>query len=253
MKQLAITALLALAGMGTKAQTGEYRQPLPYTGIEVKNGIEVVITQSDIPSLKVESDNGELLDNIVTEFKGNTLKIYIAEDGKVRHGLSTAKVYITQKNITDIKASTGSSIKVSNKFIAESINLKLYTGATFTGILETKSMRVKAASGSVFRGIVNTGKFDGDISGGATIKVTGTSNMTTVTCNSGVLQAGKLKSEKANVTAFNAASAFVNAVQSIKINTDSSSSVTYYGEPADVALSENTYSIRKDSHKFALN
>lgn len=253
MKQLAITALLALTGMGANAQIEEYRQVTPFTAMEVGNGIEVVFTQSDAPSLRVESDNEAYLGNIVTEVKGSTLTIYMDEGGELKQGLGTARVYVSQKNVTAFKAATGASVKITGKLTADTVNIKLATGSAFTGMLETRATYVKAASGSVFRGNVTTAAFGGTVSGGATIKVVGTSGNTNVVCNGGVLQAGKLISDKANIIASNAGAAYVNAVNSISVNADSSSSVTYYGEPGHVKLSANTYAIKKDSHKFALN
>ena len=253
MKQLVITALLALTGMGANAQIEEYRQVTPFTAMEAENGIEVVFTQSDAPSLRVESDNEAFLENIVTEVKGNTLKIHMGQNSGMKQGLGTARVYVSQKNVTDFKAATGASIKVTGLLVADEVNIKLMTGSAFTAMLETKATHVKAASGAVFRGNVTTAAFDGTVSGGATIKVIGTSAETNVVCNGGVLQAGKLVSEKAAIIASNAGSAFVNAVKSIKVDADSSSSVTYYGEPEKVALSTNTFAVKKDSHKFALN
>ena len=253
MKQLAITALLALTGLGANAQIEEYRQVTLFTAMEVENGIEVVFTQSDAPSLRVESDNQAYLDNIVTEVKGTTLKIHMGEDGKMKQGLGTARVYVSQKNVADFKAATGASIKITGKLVTDAVDIKLATGSAFTGMLETKTAHVKAASGAVFRGNLSTSAFEGTVSGGATIKVIGTSRETKVLCNGGVLEAGKLISEKASIIASNAGSAYVNAVKSIKVDADSSSSVTYYGEPADVALSTNTYAVKKDTHKLALN
>lgn len=253
MKQLAITALLALTGISANAQIEEYRQVTPFNAMEVGNGIEVIFTQSDAPSLRVESDNEAYLENIVTEVKGNTLKIHMGQNSEMKQGLGTARVYVSQKNVTAFKAATGASVKITGKLTADTVTIKLATGSAFTGMLETKTACVKAASGSVFRGNVVTTAFDGTVSGGATIKVIGTSGETNVVCNGGVLQAGKLISDKANIIASNAGSAYVNAVTSIRVNADSSSSVTYYGEPGQVDLSTNTYAVKKDSHKFALN
>jgi hypothetical protein len=258
MKQLAITALLILTGLGAQAQTTETRNVSnDFTAIEVKNGIQVIFTQSDAPSVKVESDNQEYAGNIITEVKNGTLKIYMKEyeeDSRSKPAYNVAKVYVSKNTISGFKLTTGAAVKVMGRLVVNELALKLATGSNFTGELECATRCiVKAESGAAFRGKLTTDMFEGTTSGGASIKIIGSAKTSTVYCNGGSLMAGKFICEKANITASNAASAYVNAVQSIKAEADSSSSVTYYGEPANVNLSENTYSIKRDNYKFALN
>ncbi|MHA3788085.1 GIN domain-containing protein [Flavobacterium hauense] len=253
MKQFAITALLVLTGMGAQAQTSETRKSQSFNALEVKNGIEVVFTQSKDTSLKVESDSKANLENIVTEFTKGTLKIYLREsaNGEAMHG--TAKVYVSAEDVDSFKAATGASIKASGKLSADEITVKLASGATFTGEANcSKKLTVKAESGSMFRGMINTAEFDGKALGG-TIKITGSAETTNVICNNGSLIAGKFFCQEAYVKTINASTAFVNAVKSISADADNSSSITYYGAPSTVNLGTNVYAIKRDNLKLALN
>jgi hypothetical protein len=254
MKQLVITALLALTGMGAQAQTSETRKSADFNALEVKNGIEVVFTQSKDASLKVESDSNKNLENIITEFSKGTLKVYMREleNGQTLQG--SARVYVSANSATSFKASAGASIKVNGKLLAEDLTVKLASGASFTGETNcSNKCTIKAESGSMFRGIVHTVLFDGKVQGGATIKITGDAEIANVVCNNGSLIAGKFLSQKADVKTTNASTAFISAVKSIDADADNSSSITYYGEPTDVNLGQNMYAIKRDNLKLALN
>lgn len=254
MKQFLITALLALAGMGAQAQTSETRKSQDFNSLEVKNGIEVVFTQSSDPSLKVESDSKTNLENIITEFSKGTLKVYMRETENGRTLRGSAKVYVAAPNVNNFKAVTGASIKASNKLTVDELTVKLASGASFTGEAGcTVKCVVKAESGSMFRGLIHTPLFDGKAFGGSTIKLTGSADITNAVCNNGSLIAGKFFSQKADIKTINASTAFINAVKSINADADNSSSITYYGEPADVNLGTNMYAIKRDNLKLALN
>lgn len=254
MKQFLITALLALTGIGAQAQTSETRKSEEFNSLDVKNGIEVVFTQNNAPSLKVESDSKDNLENIMTEFSKGTLKVYMREPENGRTLLGSAKVYVSAANVTTFKAATGASIKADGKLAVDQLTVKLASGASFAGeAVCNKKCTVKAESGSMFRGLINTALFDGKASGGSTIKLTGNAETTNVACNNGLLIAGKFFSQKADIRTTNSSTAFVNVVKSISADADNSSSITYYGEPTDVNLGANMYAIKRDNLKLALN
>ncbi len=112
---------------------------------------------------------------------------------------------------------------------------------------------IKAESGSMFRGNITTDTFEAKVTGGASVKIIGNTETAIVFCNNGSLLGGKFMSKKSNVKTINASTAFIYTSTSITANTDNSSSITYFGEPADVYLGENTYSIKRDNLKLALN
>lgn len=251
MKLLIATALVAF-GWSAQAQTSETRQVRPFTKIDAKNGIEVIFTQEDAPSLKVESDSEEFLSTIVTEFSGSTLKVYLDKDGNKKQG--TAKVYVSQKQVNNFAASTGATIKVTNIVKADKINISLCSGASFSGVIHsTVKCRVKASSGASFKSSLTAAAFEASANSGATIKLAGQTDTAEIRCSGGILQAGKLSSRKATVIASNTASVYIFASEYISAEADNSSSITYYGEPTEVVLSPNTYAVKRDNYKFALN
>ncbi|MFD2601098.1 GIN domain-containing protein [Flavobacterium suzhouense] len=254
MKQFLTTALLVVIGLSAQAQTSETRKSENFTTLDVKNGIEVVFTQSDAPSLKVESDNIKTLENIVTEFSKGSLKVYMRDNENKGPVLGVAKVYVSAAHVKNFKAVTGATIKANGKITGEELSVKLASGASFTGELNSsKKCIIKAESGSMFRGIVKTVEFEGKTTSGSTIKITGNADITKVACNNGSLIAGKFLSQNADIKTTNGSTAFVNAIKSISADADNSSSITYYGEPAEVNLGNNMYAIKRDNLKLALN
>jgi hypothetical protein len=73
-----ITSLTLFAiGLLAQAQSVQTRNVQPFSKIEISSGVEVIITQGAQASLKVTSDAGQELKDIVTEFRNNAL--YIAQ------------------------------------------------------------------------------------------------------------------------------------------------------------------------------
>lgn len=254
MKQLAITALLILTGMGAQAQKSETRECTAFNALEVKNGIEVVFTQSNENFLKVESDSRDNVNDIATEVKNGVLKVYLKEpsNNKPLHG--TAKVYVKSTGVTSFKAEGGSIVKIDGRLTLNDLTIKLASGAAFTGEAQcTEKCTVRAASGAMMRGNITTSIFDAKITSGASVKLIGSAKALNVICNSGSFLAGKFTSKNADIKAINASAAFVNSQESIIANTDNSSSITYYGEPSKVNLGENSYAVKRDNLKLALN
>ena len=254
MKQLVIIALLALTSVGAQAQTSETRKSADFTSLEVKNGIEVFYTQSNQPSLKVEADSKTNLDRIATEFGNGTLRIYFKEDENQKAVQGTARVYVSAPGTANFKVLMGASVKVNGKLNITELNVKLKNGASFTAeAICNTACNIKAESGSMFRGLVTAPTLTAKADKGSTIKLSGTADASTIASNGGTILAGKFLTKTAEVRAVHGATAYVNAQEAIDADADSSSSVIYYGDPATVNLGTNSYAIKRDNLKLALN
>ncbi|WP_116787679.1 GIN domain-containing protein [Flavobacterium psychrotrophum] len=254
MKQLIIIAITALTGMMAQAQVTETRTAKPATTLEVKNGIEVIYTQGNATSVKVEANNREALDNVATEFKGNTLKVYIKNQAESKPQVSTVRVFVTQPQVTGFKVTNGAVVKATGILEVADADIKLETGATFVGnIKATGTCRIVSKNGSGFRGTVNAGKFKGDVTAGGYIKISGSAADAQFFCSSASIQAGQFICKSADVMAKNASAVAIYTDTAIKISTDASSSITYYGEPAQINLGDNAYSIQRATQKLTLN
>jgi hypothetical protein len=254
MKNLFIAALTGLITLSAQAQVSETRKSSSATTIDVKNGIEVIFIQSNTPTLKVEADNAASLSRIVTEYKGSTLKVYMkdVESAGVEH--AKAKVYVSQNNLDTFKASTGATIGTEGVVDLPELNFNLSSGATFIGTVTVKgTCSIKATGGSGFKGRVTTDVFKANVTGGAYVRVIGKANNADIYCGSASVMADNFQCKKANVRAQNASYASIFANEYIKADTDTSSSITYYGNPTDTDLGTNGYAVAKTGGKVALN
>jgi len=255
MKQLFIAAFTGLISLVAQAQVTETRDTKEVNAIEVKNGIEVIFTQSDIPGLQVTADNAENLKRIMTTHnKNGTLKIYLKEHEGPINVQAIAKVYVSQKNVTGFTASNGANIKANGMLNLTDVAVNLSGGATCNAIITTSgNCSIDVQSGAGFRGIVNSKDFSANAIGGGYIKIGGSADTANVYCSGGSFNAGKFICGDAKIWAQKASAVSIYANNSIKTDVDTSSSVTYYGEPAKTSLGTNAYAVKKDNYKLSLN
>ena len=248
MKKFLITALIAITGFAAQAQVQETRRISEFTRIEVKNGIEVIITQGDKASVKVESDDYNKIKNIMTEYNGDVLKIYGKGNVPVSDSYKVLRVYVTQKNITGLRASSGASIKLAAEMNANGLAIDLSSGATFKGKVNCAgAFKLDAGSGSYFDGIVVTDLFHGDLKGGAVVKIAGMAKNSVInSTNSATCLAANFKCQNVKVNAKNTSSVVVNVENSIKANSDDTASITYYGSPSETSLGAESYAVKRN-------
>lgn len=247
MKNFLITALIAITGFAAQAQVQETRNVSGFSRIEVKNGIEVIITQGETTSVKAESDDYHKIKNIVTELNGNTLKIYGKGNVAVNDNYKVLRVYITQKDITGLKASSGASIKMHGDITLNGLAVDLHSGASFKGkVTCAGAFKLDAGTGSNFDGIIITDFFHSDLKGGAVVKLAGIAKNSVINSTNGATcLAANFKCNNVKVNATRTSSVIVNAKDSISADTDDTASVTYYGNPVDTYLGAHSYAIKR--------
>ena len=254
MKHLIIAAVTGLISLGAQAQVSETRSLKEVTSIEVKNGIEVIFTQSDTLALKVEADTPENLYSIATDYSGHKLKIYIKSSEGPSIMNAKARVYVSQKNVDNFKASNAAVIRVNGTLTTGDCTISLSSGAKLSAIMVSNgTCKVDVKSGSGFRGKITTNKLEANIMAGSYMKVTGTADSATLFCSGGYFTADKFVCNDANVWAQNASAVSIFTKNSIKTDVDTSSSITYYGEPAKTNLGTNTYAVKRENYKLSLN
>lgn len=251
MKSFIITALTAFTTIVAGAQTTETRDSKPATALEVKNGIQVVLTQGTTPSLKVEAESTDQLYNVATVYRKGTLQVYLKNAEGV---IAPVKVYVTEPNITQITAANGGSIKMDGRLDVATADIKLAGGSGFNGEVITKGeLHIKAASGSTFRGAVHAGYFNAEAYAGGVIKAVGEATTARAYSRGGTIHAGKLLTKTTEAIALNGAAVFVYTKEHVKAETDAASTITYYGDPQTASIGDDTYSIQRDTQKLSLN
>jgi hypothetical protein len=180
MKQILLTTtvvLMSIASFGQKVVYGdnvEKRSVGTFHAIESNSGIEVIMSKGDKEELAVSVGNQEYLNEIKTVVEGGTLKIYRNTDWKFWNKWRNfhVKVYVSYVNIDGVKATSGSSINVTD-LEGRSLRARMNSGGTITLSGKVESLDIDGSSGGQFRGysLVAT-NCTAEVSSGAGIQIT---------------------------------------------------------------------------------
>lgn len=247
MKTMLFVVATALSSIVAVAQNSESRTVNSFNELKVQQGIEVIYTQGEKESVKVEVNNKEILKNVVTENKRGKLSIYLkADEEKLFAGKHKVIVYITDNDTKSIEAVTGATIQVNNQITVPQLTVILKTGAIFKGkINATEKLTLKINSGAAFQGGIITDKLITDVKGGSFVELTGHAENSTVFCSGGTLNAKTFTTEKADIRAKHLSSVGIGVKQSLSTETDASSAIVYYGNSIKVETSDNVSMIKR--------
>lgn len=115
-----------------------------FKNIEVKNGIRVIVEQSDNKSITVETDEN-LQKNIITKVENGIL---IIESDRSYNSEETPVVRVEMPVINGLDASSGSKITSKGTLITENINVKSSSGSEINIKVEADAITVESSSGS---------------------------------------------------------------------------------------------------------
>lgn len=173
-RYVALAAIvLLLAGCNLETGSGvivtQERNLSGFDGIEVRDGIRVVLDVGPAHSVTVRYDDN-LIDDLVTRIAGSTLVIEF--DGTVNiAGDRDRAVEVTLPELEFINASGGSSVKATGR--AELYRISASGGASvLAGELRAVDVDVEASGGASVR-VRASSSVTGDASGGASVKVVG--------------------------------------------------------------------------------
>ena len=188
-----------------------------FSAVKVSQGINLFITQGNDTDLSVEADEN-IIDLLVTEVQGDVLKIYF--DKNVSR--ATRNVYLTSNKFSNIKSTSGASVKSEGTIKTKSITLRSSSGSDIKLNLNAQDVSCSASSGSDIdvKGIAVT--FDGDASSGSHI------------------DAEDLKAETSKVDVSSGASIDVYASKEITAHASSGGDIDYYGSPEVVNKSKSS-------------
>lgn len=163
MKQL-IAYFLLLISIPAAAQTfvdaqAKKRNVSPFHAIEASSGIEVVIAQGQEIGLAVSASSDEVDQRVITQVVDGVLKIGVENDWKFWKMTKTwrIKVYVSYTSLTDLKASSGASIK--GQFEGNSLTCKQNSGGTIAISGHAEKLEIEANSGGIFKGYDFTANF----------------------------------------------------------------------------------------------
>ncbi|RNC84834.1 MAG: DUF2807 domain-containing protein [Winogradskyella sp.] len=193
--------------------------------IKVSRGIDVILTQSDDLSLKVEADEN-LHEIITTEIDNGVLRISTNENIKYS---DAKKVLLSVKDLSEISTTSGSSVSSKNTFTTEKLIISSTSGSHVDLGIKTAYLRCDSTSGA---GIILSGKTED-------LKVSATSGS--------YIRAGDLRAQSTQVSATSGANISVNTEKELTANASSGGSIRYSGDPEKVSKSDGVSgSIRKN-------
>tara|TARA_R110001583_G_scaffold34847_1_gene116577 strand:+ start:22963 stop:23685 length:723 start_codon:yes stop_codon:yes gene_type:complete len=180
--------------------------------IKVQQGINLFLTQGNSVALNVEADEN-IMDLLITEVKNNELKVYFEKNV---YRAKARNVYLTTKNISKIRTSSGASVKSENT-------------------LQVSSLDLDSSSGSAIKVYINAEEVTSNCSSGAHIKIYGNSHTLSAKASSGSsIDADELKTVDAFATASSGANINVNVTNKLTARASSGGDIDYEGEPSNV-------------------
>lgn len=195
-----------------------------FNQIEVSRGLDVYLTQSDTPLIKVQADEN-LHDMIITEIDNGVLKIYADEN---IGSAESKKIMVNVKDLNLISSTSGSDVYSTNTLKADTIKLITTSGADIEVDIDAESTTLASTSGS-------------------DLKVTGKTNTLSASATSGSdIKARQLISQSCTASVTSGADIEIYAAEKLTANATSGGDIDYYGNPKNVSSNDGTSgSIRK--------
>ena len=195
-----------------------------FNSIKVSQGLDLYITQSNDVALSVEADEN-LHDLIMTEVENDVLRIYTTEN--IRRA-SSRKIMLDVKDISAIKATSGSDVFSTNTIETDELELNCTSGADIKLDVKTKTLNAHSTSGS-------------------DIRLSGTTVVLIAEATSGSdIKASELKAETSRVKATSGADISVNTSKELTARATSGADIRYSGNPEKVDKSDSSSgSVRK--------
>lgn len=195
-----------------KVVTHERKANDTFDKIHVSQGINLFIRLSNENTIVVEAD--ENLQNIIkTEIKDGVLKIYTKE---TIFKASAKNVYVSLKEIKEIKASSGSFVRSENTLISEYLSLKSSSGSEIN--ISTNAEEITSSSSS-----------------GSEIKLEGKTQIHNAIASSGSeINALQLKSNEASAKVSSGASIEIHSSGLLNARASSGGSIEFVGNPKKI-------------------
>lgn len=180
--------------------------------IKVQQGINLYLTQGNSTDINVEADDN-IIGLLLTEVNNNELKVYFEKNV---YRAKAKNVYLTTRDISKIKTSSGALVKSENT-------------------INTKSLDLDASSGSSIKIYLNAQEVISETSSGSNIKIEGKTNSFSASSSSGSsINADGLKTVDAYAKASSGSNIDLNVSGKLTAKASSGGDIDYEGSPTDV-------------------
>jgi hypothetical protein len=183
-----------------------------FNEIRISRGLDVYLTQGNNVSLLVEADEN-LHDIIITEVENGVLRI--TTDDNIAFSKSK-KVMLTFKEISKIKATSGSDVFSTNTIVTDNLELTTTSGSAMEIDINVQVADCKSTSGSDLRVSGTTNKLYAEATSGSNIK------------------AAQLKAKISEARATSGADITLNTSEELYAKATSGGDIKYYGNPQKV-------------------
>ncbi len=191
---------------------------LDFNKIDVSNGIEVLLEQSDDKSVTVAIDDN-LQKLVVTKVENGVL---IVEADESYNATETPRVTIKMPIIKGLSADSGAAIKSQNTLITTLLSVESASGSTINITVEADAITLESASGS-------------------TIEASGKALKLETTSESGsTIDAEKLMANEVIVQSNSGSSTDVYPILKLDAKASSGASINYHKVPKDLSKEENS-------------
>jgi len=182
--------------------------------ISIQSGIDLELTQSNKQSVEVTA-NSDVIDRILTEVDGYTLKIYIEKGKKYRpwNNNGPMTVAVSTDHLERLMASGGSDVEGS-------------------GIWKTDDFRIQSSGGSDIELEIDVDELDVQCSGGSDVKIKGTAERIDIQSSGGSdFNGRKLEAEEVHVQSSGGSDVYVHVTKKLIARASGSSDIYYSGDP----------------------
>lgn len=200
-----------ISGSGTVIM--QNREVSDFHAIDISYPGEIVITQGNTLSVKVEAEDN-LLPGLKTQVRNGRLEIfYKVDNGKHVNPTKPVKITIVVKELDDLQFSSAGSLTI-NGVKTDSLDFNLSgAGKVEVNAIETKDLKV-------------------DLSGAGSMEASGIADELDVNISGfGSFDGGDLHSQTASVSISGAGSATVWTDRTLDASVSGAGSVNYYGSP----------------------
>jgi hypothetical protein len=221
---LSIITFISTMAAGGNSDKTETRQVSNFKGIKVSTGIDLYITMGTVEEVKITADD-EIIDEIITEVKDGTLRIYIKKPNNWFNwniGNQTRKAYVTVKELQEIDASSGSDVKSENTLKGEDLKVSASSGSDVEIDVYYKNLSIDASSGS-----------DAKISGK-------TKNLEVSASSGSDIKTQDLESSNCKASASSGSDITVRVTETLQASASSGADVNYYGNPSSKDINESS-------------
>ncbi len=182
-----------------------------FTKVSVSSGFELVLTQSDVKELSIETYEN-IHDYIITEISGDQLRIRRRE-GVSFSGNPKVKIYLSANHIERISSSGGGKINLNSGW-------------------EADELKVTLSGGGKLYGTINVNSLDINMSGGSESELSGFAAHFVLSSSGGSRHRHfDLQTERGEVALSGGARAELNVSDTLEINASGGSDIRYIGDP----------------------